>query len=203
MKFLSSDIKKVGAEPELSGRNFDVLPRGPLQAVYHRQQWQRRQRRQRQRGSAGRGSGAAPAAAPATLSFALSITPLTLRQEAASLSAFLALALSLLLRSFVSSCVLTCGAQLRPPLPSSTSSFLHFPSSPLSFALSIITLTLRSRITSLSCPPNFSSCIRPPSHWQSVPSCDECCSHGRIENMYTEYRRGFAGACTAPKLNNS
>ena len=55
MKFLSSDIKKVGAEPEFVGRNFDVFPRGPLQAVYHRQQWQR----------AGRGSGAAPAAAPA------------------------------------------------------------------------------------------------------------------------------------------
>jgi hypothetical protein len=49
MKFLSSDIKKVGAEPEFGGRKFDVLPRGPLQAVYHRQQWQRRQRRQRQR----------------------------------------------------------------------------------------------------------------------------------------------------------
>ena len=63
MKFLSSDIKKVGAEPEFAGRKFDVLPRGPLQAVYHRQQWQRRQRRQRQRGSAGRGSGAAPAEA--------------------------------------------------------------------------------------------------------------------------------------------
>ena len=31
MKFLSSDIKKVGAEPEFGGRNFDVLPRGPLQ----------------------------------------------------------------------------------------------------------------------------------------------------------------------------
>ena len=29
MKFLSSDIKKVGAEPEFGGRKFDVLPRGP------------------------------------------------------------------------------------------------------------------------------------------------------------------------------
>ena len=136
------------------------------------------------------------------LSFSLSIIPLTLCQEAASLPAFFALALSLLLRSFVSSCVLTCGAQLRPPLPSSTSSFLHFPSSPLSFALSITPLTLRSRITSLSSPRISARAFARHRTGSLFPHVTNVV-HGRVENMYTEYRRGFAGACTAPKLNNS